>query len=404
MKQKKTAAKKPRAPKKPRAAKTMGASPALRTWLESPARKTVESALERASSPKNTAHRASVAIGRRRLEIRRVGTTYDVIDPTSGDSTPYVKREKRASRPKSPNAETPAQAKRRGLRELEAQYRKDAADKRKRRAKELRGTAQKVRKDRSQALETARAVCKTDREKARATKGPGRRVATAKARTRCAGGALAVEQRFERELSGLRRELEELKKETRGARRRRTSPTPARDTNARERREERDDAITAELERRGLAHLVPIWEAEKDGPALRGLSFDRAIERFLEGVSEREELVQLAQEQAEDAVQQTAQCEQAGYYAEQGDPQASLWHEENCDEDNRPRRRASAAERTVDMFAGLTPRLVEPGPAPRRGKAGRRGPVTARGQQQLGDDWTPLVDAGGPQISLRGAR
>lgn len=372
--------------------------PALASWLASPAGKRVAAALERAASPTNPEHRASVAIGRRRVEIRRTPKGYDAIDPKTGEPIPYVARARGTGRRRILNDETPAQAKRRYVRELDRDERKRAAKARKEQAAAVTKKAQATRKERSKALETARTACKTDREQARAVKGPPRRVAAAKARTRCAGRALSIEQRFGRELAGLRRDLDELKAARKPARPRRPS-RPSTATTARERRSERDDAISAELTRRGLAHLIPIWLQEKDGPSLRALTFDRAIERFLEGISEREELVTLAQEQAEQAIANTAECEQADFYARQGDPQAALFHGDNCDEDNRPRRRTSAADRTMSMFGGIAPPKVT-AERPRRGRRGKT--PTVRGQQTIGVGrfGAPLLDTPRDQISF----
>ncbi len=390
------ASKKKTTPKAPKAQEAPRASETLRTWLQHPA-KTVREAFERAivRAQKSANEFAGVAAGRKRLEVRKSGDAWTVIDPRSGDEAPHVAREKRAPRQRSGAGESVAQFKRRMSREIDRDSKKKAAEARKKERRELTLKGKTTRQQRAEQLRQDRAHCKSEILSARAkhAKQPARRVAVAKTRTGCALRAEATEQRFGSMLEEILSEVQKI--QTYGARKPRQAKKPrAAAPPRRVAREERDDSVRSELERRGLAHLIPIWEEKKHIPAIRDANADRAIERFIEAVEEDPAAIDAAQRAAEAFDPADLACEEAQHYAAQGDPQAVQYAEEHCD--GPAARRGSPHQRTVLMYGDVPAPPEERPSRKRREKAPRerRGPLP--GQQTL--------SARGASVLARGAQ
>lgn len=180
---------------------------------------------------------------------------------------------------------------------------------------------------------------------------------------------------------------------------------PKRAGKARENLQERDDQVRSELVRQGRADLVPVWNGVKDIPRFKGLSADRAWEKFSEFIEEDANSAVDAARAAATRTDDDHACEEAVHRAAD-DPQIALWASENCEPDGKPRTRKLSPEERTLTFLGLP----NPADANRRAreaakdddrKAKRKPPPgPARGQQSLGSTWTPLVDAGGSQLSL----
>lgn len=359
----------------------MKQSPALKSWLAHPTKKLRETfarALDRAE--KSAKGFAGVAVGRRRLEVKKDAGAWTVIDPKTGEEAHHTTRTKRVRKARVINDETPAQFKRRMSREIDRDSRKKAAAAIQQKAAKKKAEAKAAREERTRELAKSRGTCREDLDKARRTPTqPGRRIAVAKTRVGCAARAAAIEETFGGKLDEIHTMLKQIHGERPARRRRATSAK--RPTAKKERREERDDAVRSELERRGLHHLLPVWEQKKGLSSLRSLPFDRAIERFVELVDEDPEAVELAQAAAGDIHPGDIACEQASHFAAQGDPDAAAFAAENCDGGRV--RRGSAASRTLSMFAGIAPPAEQPKPRGRReARAEPRGPL--RGQQTLG--------------------
>lgn len=378
---------------------------ALKSWLAHPTKATrarFERALERAQKSGKV---AGVAMGKRRLEVRDTADGWTVVNAKTGDDVFFAKREKRARKVRSLNAETPRQFKARMSREMARDERKKAAAKKKQERQELKERVRATKKARKAKLKKVRTGCKAAVQAARKTKGPNaRRVAVARARERCASVARTVEEGISKRVDRLERQFAELR-QSRSAKPRR--PTPAR-SSARERREERDQAVRDELERRGLADWVPIWDREKDSATFRSLPFDRAIEKFVESLENEMNAIAI-QQQLEEAAGELlageAACGEAAEYAAAGDTQAALWAQEHC-EDGRPRRKLSAVERTKSMFDGIKP--PSGATSPRRGAKRKRtaspkrrsGPRARQQDFSVGRFGTGLIDTPGQQRTL----
>jgi hypothetical protein len=391
---------------------TMRTGPALKSWEDAPKATAarIRTALSRAE--KNSEHRAGVALGRRRLEIRQAGGVFDIFDGKSGEPFPYAKkgpRPKRAARAYS--TETPATLKRRLSRERDAETRKSAAAERKTKRKATGAKKKATRAELAAKTKEARNLCKIEVQEAR-TKAPRpkKRLAVAIARTRCAARQTGIERSFFDRLASVETELAQYRGRAPKAHSAEPRAVPGK---KREAREERDDSVRSELQRQGRAELIATWNRVKDGPKFRGLSADRAWEafsEFLEADEGNTENQARAAAQRSDADHQCAQAQHLG----REDPQVALWASENCEDDRakRPAKSAklSPARRTLTMLDLPNPAEFEERRAAENAAAARRAPKApkatraARGQQSLGSTWTPLVDAGGSQMSLGGRR
>lgn len=270
------------------------------------------------------------------------------------------------ARKKSYKPETQAAFNRRMSQERDADSKKAAAKRRKAERERINADKRSIAADRKAKVTDAREACKADVQKAKesTTKRGSRRVAVASAKVGCAARAKEIEQGFAARLDDLEARFDALSAEARSSRRYGSNRkrTTTRST-ATERRQERDDAIRAELRRRGLGELVPIWDRERTSRAFRGLSFDRAIERFLESLENEENAraqnYERQEAEGEALAAQTA-CQQAQGYLD--DPEAAHWFNAHCHEDATPRKRPklSAAARTLSMFDGVAPPTGQP--------------------------------------------
>jgi len=375
-------------------------SSALTSWLEHPRkalRETFGRALDRAQ--KSAERLAGVAVGRKRLEIRHVGDAWTVVDPKSGEELAHIGREKRAPRVKSHSGETPTQFKRRMSREIDRDSKRKAREARTKERRELVTQRKQTRQQRTEQLRADRTLCRKElddvREKVQGQ--PARRIAVAKTRTGCAVRAQSTEEAFGAKLDAVLAGLQKVQSYMARPKRtkpRKTSPAPRRVD-----REERDDAVRSELERRDLAHLVPIWEEKKHLAHIRDASADRAIERFLEAVEEDSEALQLAQQRAEHVDPADLACEEAQYFAREGDPQAVEYSEQHCD--GPVARRGSPHTRTVLMYHDVP---APPEPTKKRARAAKEprphdGPL--RGQQSFASSQgASFLARRGPQLTF----
>lgn len=309
-------------------ARTFNHSSAFESWFRAPhaLQQKVARTLDRATN--SPTGQARFSHGRRVYVVKWDNNEATVTD-TAGEPAPYVPRAPRVPKPRKPYSQMTRQ---------DFARERDRDDRR-----ALAGRATSARQQRSADLQQQRRRCRANALAARVgNKGPAQRVAIARAHESCATGLRTIEESYAAQLQELEAQ--------------RPAPRRAEPRRGKERTEERDDAVRSELERRGLVHLVPVWDRKKASPKLRRLKADRAIEQFLEGVDENYQDVEVEQErQAAKGDQLAARlaCEESKARAEEGDQLALEYNREHCDGATPRPRRATPAERTVTLF-GLT--------------------------------------------------
>lgn len=170
----------------------MKQSPALKSWLAHPTKKLRETfarALDRAE--KSAKGLAGVAVGERRLEVKKNDGAWTVINPKTGEEAHHAKRTKAVRKARVINDETPAQFKRRMSREINRDSRKKAAAAIQQKAANKKAEAKAAREERAREPRSrAGRAARTSRPGAR----PRSRAAASPSRKRASGAPRAPRQ------------------------------------------------------------------------------------------------------------------------------------------------------------------------------------------------------------------